>query len=568
MTYDLLLINTHRQYGIENSAFRDWLGVYLLAGYMEENGYPSRVFAGFAHELPSVLEAELAADVKVVGFTCDYENQTEVAQFARLVRERWRLPVIIGGPQAVALGADFLRESGAVAIVRGEGELPLLALMQLLVDGSGRIEAIPGIIYLENGKERRTPLPPPITNLDALPFINPALALGPGFQSRVISILTARGCPFRCAFCYEGGNTRSVRWRSVANVMEELRQRLESDRRIRFVLFTDDTFTLNPKRVRKFCEQLSEYRRERDFCWFAEAHPQTILHHPELLAEMVSAGLGSLQIGVESGDEGILRAYNKKTTPAVIERAVTLCRQAEVPHVIANIIVGGAFETEESIARSKAFGLRLLETGAGMLELHAIHFWPLPNTAMTLRPHDFGMELLDPQSKTSVTDYPVVRCGRLDPETLSGLRADMDAAFKEKVAEIAGRLPVREVGRILHYWHAYGLYSEYVDALLRVSRYRRFSGLLHEGAIRRQADIPAEEIGRWHPQRQCQPLTKHGHHFAEDIAIDETMYRVLVASSGRMTVDEAARYCDMSLECFLHTASQLEAMMALGFCRY
>lgn len=568
MTYDLLLINTHRQYGIENSVFRDWLGVYLLASYMEQNGYPSRVFAGFAHELPSVLEAELAGEVKVVGFTCDYENQTEVAQFARLVRERWHLPVIVGGPQAVALGADFLQKSGAVAIVRGEGELPLLALMQFLVDGSGQMDAIPGIVYLINGKECCTPLPQPIANLDALPFINPALALGPSFQSRTISILTARGCPFRCAFCYEGGNTRSVRWRSVANVMAELRQRLERNHRIRFVLFTDDTFTLNHRRLREFCEKLSEYRRERDFCWFAEAHPQTILHHPELLSEMVSAGLGSLQIGVESGNEDILRAYNKKTTPAIIEQAVTLCREAGIPHVIANIIVGGAFETEESIARSKAFGLHLLETGAGMLELHAIFFWPLPNTAMTLRPQDYGMEILDPQSKTSVTDYPVVCCDGLVPETLSGLRADMDAAFKAKIVEIAGRLSVHEVGRILHYWHRYGLYSEYVNALLRINRYRRFTELLHEGAICRQADIPTEEIAYWHPQRQCQPLTIRGHHFAEDAAIDESMYRVLVASSGRMTVDEAAKYCGMSLQCFLHTASRLENMMALGFCRY
>ena len=47
----------------------------------------------------------------VVGFACDYENQDEVMQLARHVRELRPLPVIVGGPQAVALGRDFLLRS-------------------------------------------------------------------------------------------------------------------------------------------------------------------------------------------------------------------------------------------------------------------------------------------------------------------------------------------------------------------------------------------------------------------------------------------------------------------------
>lgn len=568
MSYDLLLVNTHRQYGFENAIFRDWQGVHLLAAYMKENGYAVRVLSGFVHEILPLLEAEIAAGVTVVGFACDYENQDEVMQLARHVRELRPLPVIVGGPQAVALGRDFLLRSGALAVVRGEGELPLLALMQLLVDGSGRLKDIPGIVYLNEGQERRTPPPPPITRLDALPFSDPSLALVRPSLSPILPLLTARGCPFRCSFCYEGGNTRSVRWRSVENVMRELRQRLDADPRIRMVLFTDDAFTLNPRRVREFCDALAAYRQKRDFGWFAEAHPRTLLMHPELLPCMVEAGLVSLQIGVESGDARTLKAYNKKTTPAMIEEAVGICREAHLPHLVGNIIVGGAFETEESLARSREFGLRLLEQGAGMLELHAIHFWPLPNTAMTLRPQDFGMEILDPASRTAVTDYPVVRCGDLSPERLSDLRADMDEAFKKRVCDLALQLPTAVVLRVMHCWHRYRQYSGYVDALSRVDRIRRFSLLLEQGAVRRMDDIPPEEIGLWHPQRQCPPLTRNGRHFAGDLPVDAGSYRVLVASAGRMTVDEAAAHCGMARGDFLEAARRLEDCLALAFCRY
>ncbi len=568
MAHDLLLVNTHRRYGFESNAFRDWQGVYLLAAYMEENGYSVRVLSGFVHEALPLLEAEIAAGVPVVGFACDYENQEEVIQLSRHVQELRPLPVIVGGPQAVALGGDFLLRSGALAVVRGEGELPLLALMQLLVDGSGRLEDIPGIVYLREGRECRTPSPPPITNLDALPFADPSLALTRSSASSALFLLTARGCPFRCSFCYEGSNTRSVRRRSVDNVMRELRQKLEADPQIRMVLFTDDTFTLNARRVREFCDALVAYRQERDFGWFAEAHPGTILKHPELLPRMVEAGLASLQIGVESGNLQTLKAYNKKTTPDMVEKAVALCQNAGVPHMVANIIVGGAFETEESIDRSRKFGLRLLEQGAGMLELHAIHFWPLPNTAMTLRPQDFGMEILDPRSRTAVTDYPVVQCGALSPERLSGLRADMDEAFAQKIRELAMRLPAAVMERLLRYWRRYHLCSGYVETLLGNPRCSRFLLLLEEGAVRRQADISPQEIGSWHPQRQCRPLTRDGKHFAEDVPLDATAYRVFVASAGRMTVDEAAAYCSLSRQEFLRVAQELEDKMVLAFCRY
>lgn len=565
---NLLIINAHRQYESSPVRVGDWLGVYSLAAFLHENGHPARAFAGFAHEVPALLEEYMAQGVNVVGFSCDYENQVEVAAFCRLVKSRWDVPVIVGGPQAMALGEDFLRTSGADVVVRGEGELPTLELMYYFINGTGNLAHLRGISFMQNQCFVRTPDQAPITNLDALPFPNAELVLGTWFRKDTASFLTARGCPFRCSFCYEGGNTRGVRWRSVQNVMREVEEVLRTQPRIRYILFTDDTFTLNPRRVREFVKELVKLRHTYDFGWFAEAHVATLVRHPELVAEMIKAGLVTLQIGIESGAAHVLRAYNKKVSPAMIEDAVELCHHVGLPHMVGNIIVGGAMEDEETCATSREFGLRLLQKGKGMLEMHAINFWPLPGTAMTLRPQDFGMEILDPQSRTSATDYPVVRCGALGPERLSCLRFEMDTAFQNQVASLASGLTPQRVETHFALAAKYNFFTGWYYELYSLERCRRFAVVRSAGAARLLCQVPPEQRHAWHPQRTCTPRTHDGIYFGGDIPVDASLFPVLVASAGRMTSQEAADHCHMSLEDFLANAEQLEAQMALLFCEY
>ena len=77
----------------------------------------------------------------MIGLYCDYDNITENIFLSRHVKEKYNLPVIIGGPQATALDENFFVDSKCDAVVRYEGELTVLELMNFFLAFMGNILA-------------------------------------------------------------------------------------------------------------------------------------------------------------------------------------------------------------------------------------------------------------------------------------------------------------------------------------------------------------------------------------------------------------------------------------------
>ena len=117
----------------------------------------------------------------------------------------------------------FLQRTGCDYIIVGEGELPMLQLLSYLEDGIGTLADVPSLRYLEKDTYHTNPLAPLIMDLDSLPYPKRENSLQMDYRMRrSIGILTGRGCPFHCAFCYEGAASKNVRFRSVEHVMEEI----------------------------------------------------------------------------------------------------------------------------------------------------------------------------------------------------------------------------------------------------------------------------------------------------------------------------------------------------------
>lgn len=105
---DIIFLNLHRRYLNQKIEYGGFLGIYILAAFINKNGYSAQSFAGGLIEGKKILDEVCGEQkVKMIGLYCDYENVTENIFLSKYVKENYNLPVIIGGPQATSLNYDF-----------------------------------------------------------------------------------------------------------------------------------------------------------------------------------------------------------------------------------------------------------------------------------------------------------------------------------------------------------------------------------------------------------------------------------------------------------------------------
>ena len=358
---------------------------------------------------------------------------------SRHVKEKYNLPVIVGGPQATALDENFFVASKCDAVVRYEGELTVLELMNFFLEEVGELENILGITYWTSNGLQKNPERPLIKNLDALPFIDVECYIESENFYNNWGIMTGRGCPFSCAFCHEGAHTRSVRFRSVENVLAEVDAYLknfQTDEEV-YIFFTDDTLTLNAERVEKLCAGLAERRKVYNFKFFCEGHIHTLYKNPKMIENLAKGGCARIQLGIEAGTEKILRAYGKNTTPKEILEVVKLCRDAGINQIYGNIILGGANFTREVFEEDKKFVRGLLRESQGVVEIGVVTFWPLAETKMTRLPESFGIKICDGEFLTSASgDFPQIETSELDRFSIAEMELQLQQEISSQIKEM------------------------------------------------------------------------------------------------------------------------------------
>ena len=148
-----------------------------------------------------------------------------------------------------------------------------------------------------------------------------------------LSLLTGCDYPFTYAFCHEGSHIHNVRFRSPENVLAEIDAYIaahpEEDEL--YLLFVDDTFTLNCERLQKICVGLKARAQKVHLRWFCEGHIHTLFIHPEMIDLLADAGLQRLQLGIEAETQKVLTAYGKHTTLDEIREVLRHARDAGIP---------------------------------------------------------------------------------------------------------------------------------------------------------------------------------------------------------------------------------------------
>ena len=394
MEYEILLVNISRHPIAQSSSFQDCIGHYLIAAYLRQRDFVAQVYSGSVQDTMDVLSRELGEKhVGIVGFYAAADNIDVVAHTVRWVKKTFQAITVIGGPQAIALDEDFFISSGNDYAIIGEGEIPIYKLLSVLIDQDGRLEDVPSLIYRTpvSGQLIQNPIDgATIDDLDSIPFPHIEDSLTRRLRmSETAGIITGRGCPNHCTFCYEGGNSKYVRFRSIENVMEEIDYVQQNNPHLKYLNVYDDTFTLNPERVLHFCAEI----KKRKIHWFCEGHVSFVVQHPDILRTMVDSGLACIQFGIESGSQKVLDAYHKRTNRAMILDCIRICKEAGLHNATGNFIIGGAWESKETLQESMSLAAEMLAVGRGIVELYTVYFAPYPHTEIERTPETFGLSI-------------------------------------------------------------------------------------------------------------------------------------------------------------------------------
>ncbi len=264
---------------------------------------------------------EFQNSAEVSCYAVYFGNKVNAFQLMEAARHAPHAPrlIIAFGPFASAFPEEILSRGLADVVVAHDPEFVIPLLLQ---EGSkfSPVSTVPNLSYLHDGKFVHTPKHS-FHNLDGIPFIGPYLY---SHGHRPAFMMTARGCQYHCVFCDRnalwGGE---VRHRSVANVLDEIRELVENHH-VPEIRFLDEDLAADRKRLMMICEGIR--RIKGNFFWECSACVDSV--NRNLLLLMAHSRCRAVYFGVESASPDVLRKIGKRYSRQVILDSVRDAKEA------------------------------------------------------------------------------------------------------------------------------------------------------------------------------------------------------------------------------------------------
>jgi len=291
------------------------LGILYISSHLKSHGFEVDIFDTTFSSKQSFQEYIINKRPPIVGLYSNLMTRGNVLEMLRFCEDQGCL-VVIGGPDSANYPEEYLLH-GADAIVIGEGELTLTELIPHLVrHGPKDMDHIDGIVFREvDDRFVYTDPRPQIRDLDSQPFPDrEAIDIHRyvdvwrehhGMGS--VSLITARGCPYKCKWCSHAVFGYTHRRRSVENVADEL-ELIQKTYNPDMVWYADDVFTINHRWLFAFEKELKRRNLRIPF--------ETISREDRLDEKVVhtlaALGCTKLWLGAESGSQRIIDAMQRQ----------------------------------------------------------------------------------------------------------------------------------------------------------------------------------------------------------------------------------------------------------------
>jgi radical SAM superfamily enzyme YgiQ (UPF0313 family) len=412
MKKDLLLINPpitmEERYGAFASVGSQAppLGLCYLTSMLKKSGHTVQIIDAQALDLDLT---QTISEIKktpsgLIGITATTVSIIRAWELARAIKKsNIKAKVLIGGPHVSALPERTLEEFKDFDIgVINEGEFTIVDVVESFKNG-GNIADIPGLVYRDGEEIVLTAPRGLIENLDKVPF--PAWDMIPDlathykpathsyFQLPSATLMTSRGCNGKCTFCarpFMGEKYRSNSPEYTIGMIEHLVKNYG----IKDIMFYDDNFLLDRKRVTKICDEI--LKRGYKITWSCLARTDVM---PEDFFKLIKqAGCWQIAYGIESADQTILNNIKKHATLEKIEEMIRRTNEAGI-NTRGYFMIGCPGENRETIEKTINF-----ITASGLKDFHVTFCTPMP-----------GAELFDTADQHGSFDCDWRKLGFWDP---------------------------------------------------------------------------------------------------------------------------------------------------------
>ena len=363
------------------------LGLAYLGAVSQRRGDEVRIFDMDVEDQP-LGDFLKEFNPQLVGITANTPQVKQAWRTAAAIKQWKDVPIVLGGPhvsvESENLDFESCERPDVDMVVRGEGEetwleisevldrcyqaKPALTARDLMAPQAGLWDKVLGITYKTSDRQLHRNLDrPAIADRDSHPWpaynhfqMDPYTNLQPATDavdgSRSFSILTSRGCPYRCTFCSQSIMPIKWRARTPQNVIAEWRHLVE-DLGAQEIGVLDDSANIRMQRLHELADGLIENKLNH-VPWIFVNGIRANLATKELMAKLKQAGLKRTAFGVETGDEGILASIDKRIDHDTIRQAFKICKSVGL-ETIGFFIIGLPGETRETMQRTIDFACEL-----------------------------------------------------------------------------------------------------------------------------------------------------------------------------------------------------------------
>lgn len=339
------------------------LGITALATYVNERSAHSATICDLTFHQRD-WRRHITREIRrkqpdLIGISCN----TMYMKYVRRVLDemkRHHLPILLGGHHATLHPEECIGLDGVSAVIRGDGERPLVAYLNSLSreqESNGTpglwIKSISGAV-MKHPEARFEP------EMDELP--RPNYDLWDDLDSyfsflRMLYVQGSRGCPYTCTFCdisalretVKGPYFRMIGPKRYARDLSAYYEKYRN-RGIKLFQLFDPVFTISTRWIHEFCQEYTRLGLHDHIGYSAFSRIDHLTE--EKIRLLAGSGCKILRVGIETGDDHIRNAvYGKHVDTPKIRHIIDLAHKRGLKFT-AYFILGGPYETRRSFRRT------------------------------------------------------------------------------------------------------------------------------------------------------------------------------------------------------------------------